>query len=219
VIAFRDRCPPHRHDLIADVIDDHATIPHHDFREGVERVLNPLQRQLGPQPLADRAEAADIGHQDRDLGVLAREQLGVLGKLLRQFAAEELLEPHALLDGFFFLRRALQAHGDRVGQRLGEHRFRLTETGAAIGQRRRSPLAIQPANHFAVAVANRGADDGVQTSLAEVAGQTLLLIAPDGSTIAPHPLQQSPAGANVRFGMRRIAAGLGPGSATGRLPA
>ena len=54
VVGLLVRGAPHRHQLVADVVDQHAVVLEHAVGQRVHHVADPLDGLGRPEPLADR---------------------------------------------------------------------------------------------------------------------------------------------------------------------
>ena len=114
---------PHGHELVADVVDEHALVREHAVGEHAHHVADPFDRPLRAEPLADAAEAADVAEEERHFLRAALEQVGLFGQALRKLAREELFEADALFQRRLLLLQPGHAAGHRRGEQLDEHRL------------------------------------------------------------------------------------------------
>ena len=142
MLRLVDRRPPHGDQLVADVIDENAAVGQNAVGQLPHHVADPVHGPRRAEPLADPAESADIAEQDRDVGVMAVEEVGAEGELFGKLAGEELLEGCPRLAR----RRARERGAHRSGEEL--HQLRLQRRDRAPGDDPLArPDAIENADH------------------------------------------------------------------------
>ena len=134
---------PHRHQSVADVIDQNAALGQYAFRCGAERVGDPGDVLFGTKPATDAAVIADVTEEDADLGDATGQQIGTDHQLTSQIRREVLLELHPQARRRLFLlgtreagRRAARQKFDKDSLQLRQRRRR---TGPKCGRRRGRP--------------------------------------------------------------------------------
>ena len=106
-----------------------------------------------------------IAEQDGYLRVAPRQQIGVGCELPRQLRREELLEANLHFGRRPLLLDAGPAGRHAPGQRLDQHRFQRADQ-VARARAFRSPIAVQRADDFALAIQQRRGNRGHQADAA-----------------------------------------------------
>ena len=81
VVLLRDRCPPDRHDGVADELLDDAAVAGDDGPGELEVTRQDLSYLLGVAFLREGREADEVAEQHRDVAELGGLRSGPLGRL------------------------------------------------------------------------------------------------------------------------------------------
>ena len=173
------RGAPHRHQFVADVIDEHPLRLHHLARQLREDVADPLHRHRRSHLLRDAAKTDDVAEQDRDGRVAPREEIGLRFKLGGELGGEELRELHLLGDRLLLLLDARQARRQSAGERFDEEGFEWRDVSSLRSAEAARTVAVESADDVAImAVDNRRSDVGLDADLAHRDVPTGLRTAP-----------------------------------------
>jgi hypothetical protein len=159
MVGLREGRAPHRHQLIADVIDQHAPLLDDAIGERAHHVADPLERARRAELIRDPAESADIAKQNRDFDIASLEQIGLDRELVGQLRREELLELHARRQRLLLLIEPGQSGRHAAGQGLDDHRLQLADRGRGGGRADVPPIAVERPDHLPARIENRRDDD------------------------------------------------------------
>ena len=156
MVGLLHRCAPHRHQLVADVVHQHALMIRHTVRQRSHHVVDPIERAGGADFFGDAAEAPNIAKQHTDVGVAPVQHVGMRFQVLGQFRRKELLELQTQATGRVFALQPRQSRGHGAGHQFQQQGVQLGNVCQLVGlfgidQR---ALAIQNSADVSIAVQN-----------------------------------------------------------------
>jgi len=125
VVVTLLRSTPHRHQFVANIVDQYTTVLNDAGGQDIEHVIDPRHRLPRTNPVANRAEASDVTEEHRDFRFPSVQQAGAGFQLPCQFGNEKLFELDTCLDGNLLLLEASQRMGYLGGNQFHHHGFQV----------------------------------------------------------------------------------------------